>query len=73
MPKRMTQEEFEEQVFLKLGTDYKVLGQYINRNTKIKMLHYVCGNEFEKNPHDVVSKSSGCPYCNGNKNAKYNE
>ena len=73
MPRRMTQEEFELRVLEKLGPDYKVLGEYINKDTKILMKHYVCSNEFMKRPHDVTSKGSGCPYCNGNKNAKYNE
>lgn len=73
MPRRKTQKEFEEEVLLKLGKDYKVLGKYINKNTKIEMIHYVCGNTFLKNPHDVSSKGSGCPYCNGNRNALYNE
>lgn len=73
MPRRRTQEEFEQIVLEKLGPDYKVLGRYINKSTKILMKHFVCGNEFLKNPHDVVSKSSGCPFCNGNKKAKYTE
>lgn len=28
MPKKLTQEEFENRVLEKLGPDYKVLGQY---------------------------------------------
>lgn len=73
MPRRKTQEEFEQEILLKLGKDYKVLGKYINKNTKIEMIHYVCGNTFLKNPHDASFKGSGCPYCNGNRNALYNE
>ena len=37
------------------------------------MIHYICGNTYMKNPHDVVSKGSGCPYCNGSRPARYNE
>ena len=66
MGRRKTQHEFENEVMEKLGPDYKVLGQYINKDTKIEMLHYSCGNSFLKRPHDVTSKNSGCPYCNGN-------
>lgn len=73
MPRRKTQEEFEGEILLKLGKDYKVLGKYINKNTKIEMMHFVCGNRFMKNPHDATFKGSGCPYCNGNRNALYNE
>ena len=73
MGRRKTQQEFENEVMEKLGPDYKVLGQYINKDTKIEMLHYSCGNSFLKRPHDVTSKNSGCPYCNGNQKAKYTE
>lgn len=73
MPRRKTQAEFEQDVLNKLGDTYKVLGKYINKETKILMKHSICGNEFLKRPGDVVSKSSGCPYCNGNQLAKYTE
>ena len=73
MPRRLTQKEFEERVLETIGPDYKVLGEYINKDTKILVRHFKCGNEFLKRPHDILSKHSGCPYCNGNQNAKYNE
>lgn len=37
------------------------------------MEHLKCGNKFLKNVHDIMTKSSGCPYCNGSKPALYNE
>ncbi|MCF0124723.1 MAG: hypothetical protein HUJ68_03025 [Clostridia bacterium] len=46
MPRRKTQQEFEEEVLIKLGKDYKVLGKYVNNKTKVEMIHYVCGNVF---------------------------
>ena len=73
MPRRLTQKEFEERVLETIGPDYKVLGEYVNKDTKILVRHFKCGNEFLKRPHDILSKHSGCPYCNGNQNAKYNE
>ncbi len=73
MPRRKTQEEFEQEVLEKIGSDYKVLGKYVNKDTKIEMIHYPCGNTFLKRPHDITSKNSGCPYCNGNKAIIYNE
>lgn len=73
MPRRMTQEEFEKKVLEKLGSDYKVLGEYKNKDTKVLMKHFLCSNEFMKRPHDIISKGSGCPYCNGNRLAKYTE
>lgn len=73
MPRRMTQKEFEEKVLEKLGPDYKVLGRYVNKDTKILMKHYACSNSFMKRPHDIITKGSGCPFCNGNRSAKYTE
>lgn len=73
MPRRMTQKEFEEKVLEKLGPDYKVLGRYVNKDTKILMKHYTCSNSFMKRPHDIITKGSGCPFCNGNRLAKYTE
>ena len=73
MPKKKTQEQFEQEVYEILGPDYKVLGQYQGKDVKIEIIHYKCGNTFLKRPHDVTSKGSGCPYCNGNKAYLYKE
>ena len=35
MPRRLTQKEFEERVLETIGPDYKVLGEYVNKDTKI--------------------------------------
>lgn len=68
-----TQEQFVADVFEHLGGDYKVLGQYTGRDNLVEMRHFICGNTFMKRPHDIISKNSGCPFCNGSKPAKYNE
>ena len=73
MGKRVTQEEFVQRVADKLGPDYQVLGQYEGRDIPVEMIHFKCGNTFMKRPHDITSKGSGCPYCNGSKPALYNE
>lgn len=73
MPKKKTHEEFLIDVRNKLGNDYEVLSQYTNAHGKVLMKHYICGNTFEKNIHDIITKGSGCPYCNGTKPALYNE
>lgn len=73
MPKRLTQKEFQDRVLQKLGPSYIVLGEYKNKETKIEILHYKCGNKFLKRPGDIMTKGSGCPYCNGNQKAKYTE
>lgn len=73
MPKKKTQEQFEKDVFDRLGPDYELLGPYPGSHGKVPMRHLVCRNEFNKNVHDIMTKNSGCPYCNGVKPALYNE
>ena len=73
MPPRKTQEQFEKDVFDKLGPDYELLGPYPGSHGKVPMRHRPCGNTFDKNVHDIITKGSGCPYCFGNKPKLYNE
>ena len=73
MPKRKTQEEFIAEIKAIFNDEYIVLGQYINNREKILIKHTKCGNTFEKIPKDMTTKHSGCPYCNGNRQALYNE
>lgn len=73
MPKRKTHEEFVQDVFNKLGPEYQVLSQYTNAHGKILLHHDKCDNTFEKNIHDIITKESGCPYCNGIKPKLYNK
>lgn len=73
MPRKKTHEEFVAEVYQKLGPDYEVLSQYTNAHGKVLMKHHKCGNTFEKNIHDIVTKGSGCPFCNGAKPSLYNE
>jgi len=73
MGKRKTQEQFEQDVFERLGENYELLSPYPGAHGKVLMKHFICGNTFQKNVHDIISKRSGCPYCNGAKPALYNE
>ena len=73
MPKKITQVEFEKDVFNKLGSEYKVLDEYKGAHSKIILYHSKCGNIFSKNVHDIMTKGSGCPFCNGTKPSLYNE
>lgn len=73
MARKKTQEEFEKDVYDRLGDQYEILGSYPGGHGKVPMRHLVCGNTFDKNVHDIISKSSGCPYCNGSRPKLYNE
>lgn len=71
--KRRTQEEFENEVYNLTGTEYSVLGKYINALTKIKMKHNSnkCNyHEWEVKPNDFINNSSRCPICNESKGEK---
>ena len=75
MAKKKTYEQFLIDVYNHLGEEnYKVLSKtYPGGHGKVELLHYQCGNTFLKNVHDIISKNSGCPYCNGSRPALYNE
>jgi len=62
---RKTTDWFIEQVKIKLGIDYTVIGNYITTETPIKMKHLICNKEYETTPH-VILNGHGCPYCFGN-------
>lgn len=60
--KRKTTEDFKLEVYNKVGDKYEVLGEYINTNTKIKLIHKECGNPFETTPNSFLC-GSRCPIC----------
>ena len=64
IPRKKTNEEFINEIFNLVGNEYKVLSEYINTNTKIKMKHNKCGNEYLTTPNNFLS-GSRCPKCFG--------
>ena len=64
--RKLTTENFKQQVLDAIGKDYTVLSEYKNNRTKIKMRHEVCGYEYEVVPSDIISKHSRCHKCFGN-------
>lgn len=56
-----THEEFIKEVNHRLQ-DYEITGVYTNRRTPIKVLHRMCGEEWDVNPPDFINGSE-CPYC----------
>lgn len=51
---------------LKDSDEYTLLSKYVRSNTKIKVRHDVCGNEYAVTPHMFLS-GQRCPKCFGNK------
>ena len=61
---KKTHEQFVAEIDNIFHGEYKIIGKYENNRTKIKMLHVVCGKEFEAPPTTLL-KGHGCPHCNG--------
>jgi hypothetical protein len=61
--KKRTQEVFETQVLNAVGTEYAVLGTYINGETPITMRHVQCGHEWNVRPANFLNRATRCPMC----------
>ena len=53
--------EIEELV----GDEYTVTGKYINTDTKVGIMHNVCGHDYEVEPNSFLNAGSRCPKCAG--------
>ena len=51
--------KFQNKLNARYNNEYLVLGEYINQDTKIKVKHKKCNNEFYINPKNfrIVSES----------------
>lgn len=55
--------DFVQEVFKVVGDDYKVIGKYVNANTKILITHITCGSYYEVIPYALLQQQSRCPTC----------
>jgi len=63
--RKLTTEDFKQQVLEAIGKYYTVLSEYKNNCTRVKMRHEVCGTEYEVYPTNITSRHSRCPKCFG--------
>lgn len=66
MARRKTHEEFVQDVYNKVGSDYTVISEYESARKKVLMRHNnsECGNyEWLAQPNDFLSKGTRCPKC----------
>ncbi len=61
-----TTETFKEKVYELVGNEYEVLGEYKNYDTKIKIKHNKCGNDYCVVPDNFIH-GTRCPVCNESK------
>jgi hypothetical protein len=59
---RKTNEEFKQEVYNLVESEYTVIGHYKNNRNKILMRHNICGKEFNIAPSNFLS-GQRCPYC----------
>ena len=67
--KRLTQEEFAQRVYEKVGNKYSVIGEYKGRRTQVLMKCNIHNSEFLVNPtiflrHTTKTVLDKCPDCN---------
>lgn len=63
---KITEDIFIERLEATVGTEYRVLGKYVNFQTKVEMEHNVCGYTWNVLPSNFLNKNSRCPKCSGN-------
>lgn len=65
---------FLDKLNQRYNNEYEVLGEYQTQNTKIKVKHSICHQEFEITPKQFLAKrSKGCNYCRINNRTKTHE
>lgn len=69
MPKRMSQEEFENRMKIYTNDTVKVISLYKNKKTKVTIQCKICGYQWEISPCMIMPSNtntysfSGCPEC----------
>jgi hypothetical protein len=63
---RQNTEIFRKRVTEQVGSEYTVLGEYLNNEKKIKIRHELCKTEYDVSPEKFVGKTRRrCPECFG--------
>lgn len=60
--KLKTHEQFQIEIYSLVEGDYTILESYINRHTKIKFKHNICGHTYTTTPGDFL-QGKRCPNC----------
>lgn len=63
---KKTDAQFKQEVYDLVGSEYTVLGSYVNAYTKIRVKHNQCGHIYKVKPHHFL-EGERCSYCNNPK------
>lgn len=61
---RLTKEEAEYRMQEVIGTDFTIVSEYTNMQTKLDVLHKTCGNILRIRLSDIIHKGVSCKHCN---------
>lgn len=61
-----THQNFIQEINDEYFNEYRILGKYVNANTKIKVKHNKCGYKYETMPASILN-GIGCPICSNKK------
>lgn len=62
-PHNMTTEYLRDRIVMESDGEYEMVGDFVNQNTKISILHHVCGQTTEYSPR-YFYMGARCPFCN---------
>lgn len=62
-PNTITAERMAERIQSWTNGEYEMVGEYVDQNTKIKILHHKCGRIMEYMPKHF-NRNAKCPFCN---------
>ena len=77
MSKKITTDIFKKRVYEKFGDSYSVIGEYVNKETPVEVIHLKCGTKFNMNPHRLITSLNKnnnfcmCPTCSPTLPKKY--
>ena len=55
-------QKLKQEIFDLVGDEYEIIGDYTGTNNNITFYHKICGNIFEKTPHNFIA-GQRCPHC----------
>lgn len=62
-PRNMTTEYLRDRITRESNGEYEMVGNFVDQNTKISILHHVCGRTTEYSPK-YFYMGARCPFCN---------
>lgn len=61
--RKLSNEDFKDELYNLVGDEYTPLDSYVNRSTKIKMRHNTCEHVWKVTPNAFVISGTRCPEC----------